>query len=1535
MWQSAIRPCMIAPRYTAHLARRTRVPRGSARVLGAFVRAPRRWRHAQTPEGGITSARHGAFSDIQQHTDGGIPPMPSFSPSTQTGLADQSPPVDVDLSARAGTPPPQDAPLDAPRNAVGVQLLERALHRQVFPSTSDPVPPVAPLALDISRDHLERHELSASKASTLRPTRFTLPPLQGRDLGEHFWTIGRRAAQPWLDYADEFAAMSIPSPPRDVRADDIGLSAREWLDLDEHLRTQVPLRPTEFSSSPGWTRYPFLRTSDGEIVGLGDAEPVPYPDVTDKALVLDVEVMVDESQFPVMATAVGQNAWYSWLSPWLAQSGERHEEKAHLIPLGPRDGTAPPRLVIGHNVGFDRAAVLDEYSLNPTSIRWLDTMSLHVATSGISSPQRSAWAKHARAKAEAQLAKLLAAERVQGETRQLLEGLLSEDGELDPALLAELDLDGIESWREVLREQLEEQAQTIGASFGSPENEVLSPTASEDHSSVLWQDVTSKNSLADVAALHCGIAMDKEARDAFIDGTPREDIWRDRHSLLQYCANDVSTTHAVYRKVWGAFKRSCPHPATTAGVLGLGSTFLCVNDEWPAYHARANAKFDELNSRVVDTLKHLAQTLMERGVQDVDAWRNAGEPLEPDGKPTGGWWTTDPWYAQLDWSPKRMKRVRGAPPVGDTVPAWFRDRVTNARGPLSTRHKFVPLVLRLRTEDGALITLQDGRWVARSPEGDTPLPGSPISAAFLRKNTLRSDAGKLGDEALSAIVDREPAETVDAALRALAKATSEMDADEACADERLAQLDWTPVVDKNSNEPEPWWPRWYWDLFDSATGELEITIRSKIAPLLLQIAWDGQPIYRSREHGWVYRVDEDQLPPGAEVPALEFSHEGDAHLHGLAEEAEQLGGTLIMQKLPHAKGDGSNVGNPFSKAFLPFFENGRLHSLHPSEAGAKAARDALDMNAQCSYWISARDRIERQQVVWDGQAGTDMGCSGTPTEPRGMILPQVISMGTVTRRAIEKTWLTASNAKKNRIGSELKAMVKAPPGWAIVGADVDSEELWICSVMGDAQFGIHGATAIGWMTLEGSKAQGTDLHSKTASILGTGRNQAKVFNYSRIYGAGIRHATQLLLKANPEMPVAEATQRAKQLYAATKGQNTRNNRLFGHRFWFGGTESFVFNKLEEIATSENPTTPALDCGITAALSKRYLPRNKGAQDDFMPSRINWVVQSSGVDYLHLLITAMDHLCRTYDIQARFMLSVHDEVRYLAKEEDRYRAALALQIANLWTRAMFAFKLNMDDLPEGCAFFAAVDIDHVLRKEVDDPCVTPSQPTPIPPGECLDIGAILERTNQGSLFRDGRPMSSPAETPVWDNIERPVYRPSHQMHRCLGEEGLYFLQAQATQDIDEVRALDRRAKRLAARNSGAPDDPGEAPAGQQRGSRAPRSTGRRPSGRPSSASQAAAARSFSTSCRANGAPSTLEALECMLPPRPVRLRQPFFRRREYRQYVLDLYRRLRRAVRRLPQAALFAQSTYQQFRKYKGVPSRMRAVELCKRAEEVC
>ncbi len=86
-------------------------------------------------------------------------------------------------------------------------------------------------------------------------------------------------------------------------------------------------------------------------------------------------------------------------------------------------------------------------------------------------------------------------------------------------------------------------------------------------------------------------------------------------------------------------------------------------------------------------------------------------------------------------------------------------------------------------------------------------------------------------------------------------------------------------------------------------------------------------------------------------------------------------------------------------------------------------------------------------------------------------------------------------------------MVQAPSGYCFVGADVDSQELWIASILADAQYaGIHGklirenletfvwlgSTAFGWMNLQGKKKDGTDLHSKVANLVGISRDQAKV-----------------------------------------------------------------------------------------------------------------------------------------------------------------------------------------------------------------------------------------------------------------------------------------------------------------------------------------------------------------------------------------------------------------------------------------------------------
>jgi DNA polymerase gamma 1 len=189
--------------------------------------------------------------------------------------------------------------------------------------------------------------------------------------------------------------------------------------------------------------------------------------------------------------------------------------------------------------------------------------------------------------------------------------------------------------------------------------------------------------------------------------------------------------------------------------------------------------------------------------------------------------------------------------------------------------------------------------------------------------------------------------------------------------------------------------------------------------------------------------------------------------------------------------------------------------------------------------------------------------------------------------------MTAANAKENRIGSELKSLIKAPKGYRFVGADVDSQELWIASLLGDAQFGIHGASAIGFMTLQGTKHLKTDLHSVTGGIIGVSRDSAKVFNYSRIYGAGRMHACQLLLKNNPSMDPKEAHRKVLELYKQTKGQKyTVRSRTIPTgipvSFWHGGSESFMFNAMERIANSPNPKTPVLGCEIPDSLLPKYV-----------------------------------------------------------------------------------------------------------------------------------------------------------------------------------------------------------------------------------------------------------------------------------------------------------------------------------------------------------
>lgn len=564
----------------------------------------------------------------------------------------------------------------------------------------------------------------------------------------------------------------------------------------------------------------------------------------------------------------------------------------------------------------------------------------------------------------------------------------------------------------------------------------------------------------------------------------------------------------------------------------------------------------------------------------------------------------------------------------------------------------------------------------------------------------------------------------------------------------LKQLNWTIKPERLRKDGTRYarqayltgYPEWYRDLFKTTTEkdgekqrEMNITVRTRITPLLLRLNWEGYPLIWTDSAGWCFKVPyendvvEEMLQKN--YTKAELSEED---LEMLLPELREEGMIHELFKVPHPEGSKKRCTLIMSKSYIKFFENGVLTSEYDY------AKEILDLNATASYWMGNRARIMDQFVVYCDPKGEKNKFFDTKKDCKthkemGMIIPKLCTMGTVTRRATENTWLTASNSKANRIGSELKAMITAPKGYAFVGADVDSEELWIASLIGDSMFQIHGGTALGWMTLEGDKHEKTDLHSKTAEIMGILRNDAKVFNYGRIYGAGVKFATRLLKQCNASLSDAEAEEKAQKLYEQTKGQ-VSHSKLFLRRLYHGGTESVMFNALESIAYQDNPKTPTLGASITDALTQRHLNKN-----NYLTSRINWTIQSSGVDYLHLLIVSMEYLIEKFKLDARLMITVHDELRYFVREDQKLLCALLLQISNLWTRAMFCEQLGISELPQSCAFFSEVDIDFVLRKEVGMECITPSHPTSIAPGESYDIVGLLKaldpsilETNNNSL-----------------------------------------------------------------------------------------------------------------------------------------------------------------------------------------------------------
>jgi DNA polymerase gamma 1 len=500
------------------------------------------------------------------------------------------------------------------------------------------------------------------------------------------------------------------------------------------------------------------------------------------------------------------------------------------------------------------------------------------------------------------------------------------------------------------------------------------------------------------------------------------------------------------------------------------------------------------------------------------------------------------------------------------------------------------------------------------------------------------------------------------------------------SDPWLEQLDWEVKTTKGRYANVPNWYRTF-----VKDPDQRITTKSQLAHLMLKLKWEGSPIISIKDKGWCFYDEEGELT-----------------------------------KIPHPKDQKRNVGVLLTKDFVDDMKVGRLDSDSPQ------AKRALEIANATSYWTSVRKRVMDRIFV---RAHNPHG------EDAYITLPEILAHGTVTRRTVEPLMVTMCSTKNWRIGTELKTRVSAPDGWKIVGADFDGQELQIASAYCDAwDTGVVGGSPMGFSVLSGSKEHGTDPHTALAKAAGVDRDTAKGVGFAVLYGAGMRTVANTIRRKFPDRNPRELNNLATKMLEAKKGfRRYRSEPLQG------GTDSGCFNYMERIALKQQiPTLPCLGTKISTAM------RPTVVGDDFLTSRINWTIQASGAEILATILTAAHWLMREFKINARFIISIHDEIWWMAPDKHAELWAVAYQIAHMYTWARFQAAVGLHDVPLSRAFFSSVAIDNRIRKTPHECTVSPSNPqgTDEPDGkefsmrELGETGAIDRLKTRFSLVQRG-------------------------------------------------------------------------------------------------------------------------------------------------------------------------------------------------------
>uniref|UniRef100_A0A914HVI7 DNA-directed DNA polymerase n=1 Tax=Globodera rostochiensis TaxID=31243 RepID=A0A914HVI7_GLORO len=983
-------------------------------------------------------------------------------------------------------------------------------------------------------------------------------------------------------------------------------------------RNRIPRRPKEWSVQPGWTAY--------DPIGW-NAVPRPVPFPAEDLLFFDVEVCMKDGRLPTLAVALSHTKWYSWCSTRMADADNELPEfvrPEHLISMG--NLGQRKRLVIGHNVAFDRTFISEQYAIHETALRFWDTMSMHIAIGGMADHQRDLFTKNNNYPS---LAKLL----------------FSKPGQSDGP--------------EIAMEALTKEQTTHLKEF----NKIVR----------VWKKRTCRNSLDALHEKYCNkekplVVRKFEEKDGKMEQNLSEESANVKHSAKEQVEWDKKyqsffktasieqiRSNAQVRLfsiiVPAIFKYRFPHPVTYCGMLEMGNPYLPITSNWRTFFAKCEDESSNLKDVTANKFVKSARNLIEE--LDVESEHGIRK------------FELDPWMWVSDWNRKLLR---------PQWPLWYSglfmhfqdaeihiDLLTGDRIKMQTRE--IPRIFGLCYGRYPLFYKSNYGWGFLVPNANCSDDLPKDEKVLLRRNEYVNFPVREIHELIRRNKSRNVPKIPFYAMKPVStsgkarnmgtpfdKSNYKNFEEGVLYPTRYGEVLKDFLVSKSVT-------RFWGNYRDRYREELPVWLDEKMqmGALVPSVIPSGTVTRRATHKLWLTSTNPKENVVGSDMKSMVQCADGWKFVGADVDSQEQWLAALFGDSFHESLRAGAT---PFSNMLLAGNKNDGtdLHSVVGKEVGI-TRNQAKTLNyarlygsgifhAQ-QYMINqgitkpqARQRAKKMFETTKGQPVRYLKMS----ESGGKMLDEFLALNSNLRQLVKHNFTLL------RLGGKHFLRIDCPVPF------VNKFERWLLS-----------------------------------------RQKENNIEMS------INRMRNILYEGDVFLNV-------------------------------GGYESQTFNWLSLNSCQRHPITPVLKCRLSQALEPILPAMVKDVQSVnldkfnslFKRSVANWFVQSSAVDFLHLLLVCMRWLCRKYDIPARYVISIHDEVRYLVPEKDRYRCALALTLSNMYVRAAISDTLGIRELPKSIAFFSQVDIDSVLRKEVDLECRAPDTKT-IENGEAVNIEQIVKIT----------------------------------------------------------------------------------------------------------------------------------------------------------------------------------------------------------------